>query len=83
MRQSKLPYMAHNEHYTTPSCVYPGRYSQLTESGVLGSAIEVHAADWSHPPAKSSANSSFNQMLFEANQMDLVSVSICQINQNG
>lgn len=42
------------------TCLYPGTYSQLTESGILGDIIEFYDADWFHLPMKSSANSSFN-----------------------
>ena len=32
-----------------PSCLYPGTYSQLTESGILGNMTELNHADWPHP----------------------------------
>ena len=42
-----------------PSCLYPGTYSQLTESGILGDMTELNHADWSHPAEQISAHSCY------------------------
>ena len=42
-----------------PSCLYPGTYSQLTESGILGDTIELNHADRSHPAVQISAHSCY------------------------